>query len=49
MPLTGPDIVLYDVKDGIATITINREERMNALSPETFDRMDEVWRQVEPF
>lgn len=47
MPLTGPDIVLYDVKDGIATITINREERMNALSPETFDRMDEVWRQVE--
>ena len=26
------DLVIYDSKDGIATITINRPEKLNALS-----------------
>jgi enoyl-CoA hydratase len=47
MPVSGPDIVLYEVTDGIATITINRPERMNSLSPETLDRLDEMWAQFD--
>jgi len=47
MPISGSDVVLYDVRDGIATVTINREERMNALSTETWDRLDEIWQQFD--
>jgi enoyl-CoA hydratase len=47
VPISGKEIVLYDLADGIATITINRPERMNSLSPETFDRFDEIWSQFE--
>lgn len=43
MPLTGPDILLYEKKDRIVTITINRPERMNALSVETLLRLEEAW------
>src|SRR3954447_4691734 len=47
MPISGPDIVLYEVEDGIATITINREERLNAISTETFDRIEEAFRRFD--
>jgi enoyl-CoA hydratase/carnithine racemase len=47
MPIHGPEIVLYEVVDGVATITINREERMNALSTETWDLLDETWRKFD--
>src|SRR6476646_3342379 len=47
MPLSGPDIVLYEVEDGIATITINREERLNAISTETFDRIEAQMRRFD--
>lgn len=47
MPISGPDIVLYDVSDGIATITINREERLNAISGETFDRIEDQFRRFD--
>lgn len=43
MPLTGPEILLYEKKDHIVTITMNRPERLNALSLELFDRLDEAW------
>lgn len=34
MPLTGPDVLLYEKKDRIVTMTLNRPERLNALSVE---------------
>ena len=43
MPLEGPDVLLYEKKDHIVTITINRPERMNALTLELYDKLDEAW------
>lgn len=40
-------VVLFDVADGIATITINRPEARNALSPEVLVRLREAWRKVK--
>jgi enoyl-CoA hydratase len=37
------DVVLYERTGHIATVTLNRPERMNALSPEVFARLPEVW------
>ena len=39
MPISGPDILLYEKKDRIVTITLNRPERMNALSVELIQRI----------
>jgi enoyl-CoA hydratase/carnithine racemase len=47
MALTGPDILLYEVADSIATITMNRPERMNAMSTETMSRLNEVFLRFE--
>ena len=43
MPLEGPDMLLYDKRDHIVTITLNRPERMNTFTPELFDMADEAW------
>jgi len=43
MPLEGPEVLLYEKKDHIVTITINRPERMNALTIELYDKLDEAW------
>jgi enoyl-CoA hydratase len=43
MPLEGPEVLLYEKKDHIVTITINRAERMNALTLELYDKLDEAW------
>ncbi|MET7772602.1 enoyl-CoA hydratase [Nocardia sp. NPDC005366] len=37
------DLVLYDVADGIATITLDRPEVANALNMELLDELDVVW------
>lgn len=39
MPITGPDVVLYDKKERIVTITLNRPERLNAVSSEMKERL----------
>ncbi len=43
MPIRGTDILIYEKKDKIVTITINRPERMNALSIELLERMADAW------
>ena len=45
MPIKGPDILLYEKKDRIVTITLNRPERMNALSLELMERLAAAWAQ----
>ncbi len=41
------DVVLYERRGYVATVTLNRPERMNSLSPEVFARLPEVWDQFE--
>ncbi len=41
------DVVLYERSGPIATITLNRPERLNAISPEVFARLPEVWDQFD--
>jgi enoyl-CoA hydratase len=38
--------LLFDVADGVATITLNRPERHNAMSPELIVRLAEAWARV---
>ena len=47
MPLSGPEVLLYEKKDHIVTITINRPERMNALTIELYDKLDEAWEKFQ--
>jgi enoyl-CoA hydratase/carnithine racemase len=37
------DLVLYDVADAIATITLNRPEAANAQNPELLHQLDAAW------
>lgn len=37
------DLVLYDVKDRIATITLNRPDRRNAQNPDLLDQLNDCW------
>ena len=39
--------VLYTVEDAVATITINRPERRNALSVAAANRLHDLWREVD--
>lgn len=41
------DHILYDATDGIATITFNRPEQLNALLPEMNDRLPQLIDQAE--
>src|SRR5262249_32419478 len=38
-----PMKVIYDVKDRIARITINRPEAMNAMDPEVYELLSKTW------
>jgi enoyl-CoA hydratase/carnithine racemase len=39
--------VLFSIESGIATITLNRPEKMNALTPEMLVRLDRAWREIQ--
>ena len=38
--------VLYEVQDGVATVTLNRPEAMNAIDPETRAALRDTWRRA---
>lgn len=41
------DMILYEASDGIATITLNRPDALNALTPEMNDRLPQLIDQAE--
>lgn len=45
MTETAPH-VLYEKRDGIAYVTLNRPEKRNAFSPEMLVRLCDIWREV---
>ena len=47
MPISGPDILLYEKKNRVVTITLNRPERMNALTEELMERLIQAWRRFD--
>jgi len=47
MAISGPDIFLYEKKDRIVTMTINRPEKMNILTPELWEFLADGWERFE--
>lgn len=45
--MNDADTVTYEVRDGIATVKINRPEVRNALSPAAANRLHDCWGQVD--
>jgi len=45
--MSNTDVVLYQLDNGIATVTINRPGERNALSVAATDRLHEIWEQVD--
>ncbi len=45
--MSSNDAVLYQVDNGIATVTINRPEHRNSLSVDATNRLYEIWEQVD--
>ena len=43
---TAQPHVIYEVRDGIAYITLNRPEKRNAFSPEMLVRLCDIWRDI---
>src|SRR3546814_20443026 len=41
------DVLLYDVQDGIAQITLNRPDRLNAINGAMADTLRETWAAFE--
>jgi enoyl-CoA hydratase/carnithine racemase len=44
MPILGPNILKYEKRDRVVIMTLNRPERMNALSIELMEEMEEAWK-----
>jgi enoyl-CoA hydratase len=40
------DVILYSVSEGIAQVTLNRPEKMNALTPEMIVRLARCWDEI---
>jgi len=47
MSSASADTILYDVRDGVATITLNRPEALNALLPEMGDQLVDLVRRAD--
>lgn len=44
--LDDTDKVLYEVEDHLATVTLNRPEKLNAMDPETYAALSEAWARI---
>ncbi len=42
MPISGDNVLLYEKKDKIVTLTLNREERMNAISYDLLEKLNQA-------
>lgn len=47
MPIVGPDILKYEKRDRIVIITLNRPERMNAISIELAEELAKAWKEFK--
>lgn len=45
--MSGSEVLLYQKKDRIVTITLNRPERANALSLELMLKLEQAWKQFD--
>ncbi|CAL8981367.1 Enoyl-CoA-hydratase [Rhodoplanes serenus] len=45
--MSPEESVLFEVADGLATITLNRPERRNALSVAAADRLHDLWDEID--
>ena len=45
--MSDDDIVLYELDQHIATITLNRPRQRNALLVETLSRLAEIWKEID--
>jgi len=45
--MSSSDIVIYEVADGIATVTLNRPERKNALSVDATRQLYACWERID--
>jgi enoyl-CoA hydratase/carnithine racemase len=45
--MSQTEAVLFEINDGIATITINRPHQRNALSIDVCDRLLDLWEQID--
>ena len=39
--------IRYDVEDGVCTVTLNRPERLNAVTTNTIDELNEAWERAD--
>jgi enoyl-CoA hydratase len=45
--ITTEDPVLFSIENGIASVTLNRPAKMNALTPEMLVRLDHAWQAIQ--
>src|SRR5690349_7765463 len=46
MPLTGPEVLIYERNGPVVTITLNRPERLNAISIELRRQLSEAFPRI---
>ena len=45
--MSASDVLLFEVQDGIATLTLNRPEQGNSINPDMMTALEKAWVRVE--